>query len=116
MLDFGVAYDKLAGFENSGEIADFLKNQGVKGLKGHDEQCPIANWMNAQTGDAITVTGDYISKYFDYPADMPYEEYEIIMDEVTRIPTEAIMEFIARFDQGDFPELIEEPEYPEYMY
>lgn len=111
MMDFGMAFDKLAGFETAKELADFFKHEGVKGYKGAEESCPIANWMAAQTGESISVTGDHIARYIpDELDDWISDNYETFVGEYYRSPTEAMMNFIIEFDGGDFPELV----FPEY--
>lgn len=44
MIDFQVAYDKLAQFETAEELADFFKYEGITGYKKQAKHCPIANW------------------------------------------------------------------------
>lgn len=94
MLDFDVAYDKLASLSEAQDIADFLINQGVKGWAESVEECPISNWMKEQTGLAIRtnhwgVCAPKVGKF--------------------RKMEGAIGNFIGMFDCLEFPELLEEP-------
>lgn len=108
MIDFGVAFDKLAQFETANDLADYLKSENVKGYKGDEDRCAIAVWLTDQTGDAVSVSGDYVSRYFDFEDDVEenMQLWELLMEDNTRTPTPAMMEFISRFDDGDFPELV----------
>ena len=106
MIDFGVAYDKLAQFECADDLADFLKGEGVKGWAGVADTCAIAKWMSDTTGQHVYVTGDFISCH------VPYSPYnELSYTEIEKFPhTGATFEFIERFDDEEWPELMEEPE------
>lgn len=107
MIDFDVAFDKLAQFEDGLQIANYLKSEGVSGCRGSNENCPIANWMKEQTGELVEVSGDYISRCAEgVDNDWIENNYEVFANEYFRDPTAAIVEFITDFDNGEYPELV----------
>lgn len=106
MIDFGVAFDKLAQFETANDLADYFASEGVQGYKGAEESCPIANWMREQTGCLVSVTGDGISRYNEDEEEFIESHYEVWLNENFRNPTDAMLNFIIEFDGGDFPQLV----------
>lgn len=103
-MDFGTAYDKLAGYDKGQDIAEFLRGEEVKGYKGSEENCPIAQWMQNKTGEIVMVNGDAVARYCDLDDEDP--NYEILLNEYFREPTSAMLEFIEKFDNGEFPDLV----------
>lgn len=100
MIDLGVAYDKLAQFETSQEIAEYLQSEGVKGLRASSDRCAIAVWVQDLTGQQVLVNpgGMYTLVLNDETGIMGYkEQFE---------NTEAMYEFICMFDSGQYPDLI----------
>lgn len=95
MIDFALAHGKLSQFEYGAEIADFLKEQGIKGLVGGITSCPLAVWMRGQTGLNVRV---------NYSAMKILGFNNEITDYVFN--TSAIKEFIKYFDDGDYPYLV----------
>lgn len=104
MIDYIVARDKLAQFETADEIADFFRREGVQGEKGMSDRCPIAQWMTEQTGGPIVVS----------TLEMWNAGAEDFLDNDTihRINhTEAMTDFVDRFDSGFYSDLQARPEY-----
>lgn len=94
MIDFTVACDKLAQFESEFELALFLKDEGIKGLRQAHSYCPIANWVKLQTGEDVSVTGRNVW-CFTNPcmSDHKDRKYEA---------SDAMNAFVNRFDAGEF--------------
>lgn len=99
MIDPIVAYDKLAGFEGADDIAKFLKSQGILGRMGDADKCPIAQWMQQQTGMKVRV--------FMGPDDEGVQWGQVIANEdgEHRPLTQAMSEFVGCFDEGQYPGL-----------
>lgn len=49
MIDFQVAFDKLAQFQTADEIADFLNVEEIKAIPGDANSCAISAWMKRTT-------------------------------------------------------------------
>ncbi len=78
-------------------VAETLRAKGIKGRPCESSRCPIANWLVTETG-AVTVEVDS-DIYFRHAG-----AHGLWID-----PTpDAVAEFIRRFDEGDFPDLIDD--------
>lgn len=95
MIDFQVARDKLLSFETADEIAQFLESQGVKAARAMSTSCAIAEWMTETTGTQVYVNQQEMWRMFD-TAPVHHNR--------------ALGEFIHRFDEGYYPELISNPD------
>jgi hypothetical protein len=83
---------KLKALPNTpDEIAKFLLAGGFIGSRGSCYRCPTANYL----GRGVAVKPDKIILDTD-------------TDQYLAVP-EPLSEFIGKFDQGDYPELIEDP-------
>lgn len=96
MIDFTVAYDKLAQFNKANDIAKFLKDEGVKAIACEPDACAITVWMRDQTGLNIRTNYAVVRAVQD--------------DNVTVIVrgsnTGAMFDFIKKFDFGLYPDLV----------
>jgi hypothetical protein len=83
--------------ETSDAIAAVLDAKGIKGFRAHSHCCPIANLVRSEVGchyleiggawaDIVIVKGDDADA-FDIP--------------------QRVVNFVSRFDMGDYPNLIE---------
>lgn len=97
MIDFTVAYDKLAQFETANEIAEYLKDCGIKANKREPNSCAISMWMNQQTGLLIR-TGTFWTRV---TAD---ERGNVTL--AKEYLTDAMTDFVIKFDKGKYPELV----------
>jgi hypothetical protein len=114
MIDFGVAYDKLASLDCAEDIADFLTHQGVKAVPNSGHSCAISQWMKDVTGGTIWTAYQKVmlgedESFVDNLAAV-YEKDAIESYETTS----AMKIFISKFDRGDFPELVDEIQWAEY--
>lgn len=80
-------------------IAAYLIEQECRGRRRNARCCPVANYL--------TGTGEF----FDADVDPALIDALIEGDQEARVETPAhIAEFIKRFDDGEWPELVDEPE------
>lgn len=84
-----VAVDKLAGFQTADEVARFLAGEGVTGVVGAVEFCPVAQWLRKTTG---------ADRVFVYPGELHVADHH-------RDTPEAVARFISFFDSTAYPEL-----------
>lgn len=84
---------KLAKFNTKQEIAKFFLDEGVRGERTNDRECPIAKWLAVETG-VKWIVGRHI-----VPADTSIvHPWRLVAPQVVR-------QFIVGFDLGEFPEL-----------
>lgn len=94
MIDFQVAYDKLAQFQAANDIAEYLKSCNVKAVRGNSVSCAISEWMKSQTGLTIRTT------YFT--VDSIDNQCRVLNQTYN---TEVMTTFALMFDAGEYPEL-----------
>jgi hypothetical protein len=80
--------DKLQTQGSADDVALFLENEQVVGLAGQAFECPVARYINRETGRHVGVSAASIDNIF-------LEE------------TSAVSRFVRAFDAGRYPELIE---------
>lgn len=90
MIDPIVAFDKLAGFQSAREIADYFRSEGIRGFRMDAFSCPIAAFMQDQTGRRFSVCRDDVSTNDDQFA------FET---------TTPMADFIVNFDYGLYEDL-----------
>jgi hypothetical protein len=95
------------------DIASFLNARDIKGERYSSESCPLTNYMWEEIEKApglipedgsicgVEVTGDAVEIY------MLFQGHTV---EIGVELTPPAAEFIGRFDNGDFPELVDEDE------
>lgn len=81
-----LTWDEIDKCQSADEIADLLRSKGVKGIQDSNSHCPLAN----ATGSRV---------YGDYRYDGGW---------TMRDCTQTEAEFVQRFDNGGYPDLIEE--------
>lgn len=91
--------DVVAQLNSWKNVADELYKRGVKGVRDNCEACPIATYLCRETGMNIEV--DIFAATFRDPDD-PVDGVEFIL-----APT--VSKFISRFDDGEYPDLDENP-------
>lgn len=98
MIDFQVAFDKLAQFETADELADFLLNEGIKAVPADANSCAISAWMKRTTEGEKIYTNTYsISEYSDSQEDAIHRAST----------TQPMIDFIVDFDMCRYPALID---------
>ncbi len=96
MMEYDEARNQLEAFDSADNIATFLKGEGVQGSRGLADCCPVARWMQQETGKKVLVS--VVSMWTDCNMAELTEE---------RIHGESLAEFINLFDRNQYPELIE---------
>lgn len=94
-MDFDVAYDKLASLQTVWDVADFLIDQGCKGIPCRAFKCPISQYF--KMNNHVVAASDKIRHY-------DWNKAEMVED---RPLTDSMQQFIHDFDHGKIPELIE---------
>lgn len=92
VLSDGVA--KLAAQGSPHQIAHYLQNQGVTGVRGQAYECPVARYLDARLGISESAVLVNLVR-----AGVP------LMGITMRIPSEVGV-FIREFDGGQFNELL----------
>lgn len=92
MKTFDEALEAISGFATSGEVAQFLNERSIKGEKGNSRTCPIAEYLEVETGLTVSVDTNNVSSWAD----------EIIRTEP--LPG-SVSIFIDSFDKGFYHEL-----------
>lgn len=95
MLTFNEAYDAVAQFQFGKDIAQFLKEQNVKGLAGGITSCPLAVWMRDQTG--LNVRVNYATLRVLNTDTGSNSDHAFIEQN-----TPAMQEFMKKFDSGSY--------------
>lgn len=105
MIDFDVAFDKLAGLETADEIADLFRQYGIKARRHKSRACAITRWMEDITGLDIATTEASVA-IVRVPIGSTKESLDYSPVE-SRPTTDAMAMFIENFDMGDYPDLVE---------
>lgn len=85
---------RLAKFNTKEEIAKFFLDEGVRGTRQDDKDCPIAKWLAVETGARWSV-----GKIAVMPAGRRCPDPSDLGT------PKVVEEFIDAFDLGEFPEL-----------
>jgi hypothetical protein len=84
--------NKLRALGSARQIADFLGGAGITGVKGVPGACPLAVYIEKQTGVRVSVGEDFM---FIGNVMASANVYGPLHD------------FVREFDKGSFPELVE---------
>jgi len=93
-----------------------LRHEGIKGKRGQNESCPIANYLQREF-DLPLVRVQYVrgcaetikAPEFSYSIDRQEEQWaEWRKHLVSFTLTDAVQEFIKKFDGGGYPSLLSE--------
>ncbi len=88
--------DKLETLGSSRQIADFLEQQGILGVRGNAYSCAVAQYVERETGIMVGVN---IIRIAPVTA--------VSDDEMVSLLGSPLSDFIAHFDAGNYPELVE---------
>lgn len=98
MIDFQVAFDRLAQFETSGEIAEFFLSEEIKAIPLDSNNCAVSVWMRRTIQKERVFTNRYsITEYSENMNDGASNRANT---------TQPIFDFIVNFDEGLYPDLI----------
>lgn len=107
MIDFQVAFDKLASLESADEIADFFRYEGIKAVPANSRACAITVWMEKQTGLNIA-TNSVVTRPVDVVlGNDGCPDYKEILGAPYQHLTPTMAEFVFRFDCDHYPDLVE---------
>lgn len=96
MIEPEVVLEKLGALGSSRAIAQFLKEEGVVGLRGVSWACPVANYVLRETEVVISISEEgWNSRGAPYTSQRGCVPY-------------TVARFIRCFDEGEFP-AIEKP-------
>lgn len=98
MIDPQVAFDKLAQFDSANEIAEYLLHLGIKGHRTSSTHCAISQFMSERTGLVVS-TGSAVRTFTDT------KHWKALEHNFKAPATDAMKDFIFRFDGGGYPEL-----------
>lgn len=99
MIDFSVAFDKLAQFETSDELADFFRSEGVKAFPCRANLCPISHWLKNTIQKQYIYSNVWGIRQYDDGSAKIIAESE---------PTSAMKDFIIKFDHFEYTDLLDE--------
>lgn len=102
MIDFTVAYDKLASFETAEEVRSYLASEGVKGNPSTPYDCPLSTWARETTGKPAVTCGLSTQDGGTISTWTLGENRDSISFPLTK----AMNEFACNFDAGQYPELV----------
>lgn len=102
MIAVEVLVDKLNSFQSPQEIADFFKGIGIKGNPGETRSCVISNWIMQESEEEFVTTSTAIKVWNGY-----YEDDDNL--KAKYYTSESVCNFITRFDNQHYPELVEDP-------
>lgn len=102
MIDFRVAFDKLAQFETPDEIADFFRGEGLKAECSSSDKCAISQWMTSTTGKKVftSICNMYLEPLCKSRSNM---DWETAKDSIEL--TYAMRQFVYNFDSYQYPDL-----------
>ena len=96
----------INGFEDPDQIATFLAAHGIKGIPEDSSSCAISRWVETNVECHYVETSDVIAVYGHKDADEDgSNDYDI---------STTVQRFITLFDNGYYPDLIEDSE--RYLY
>lgn len=101
MIDFNVAFDKLAQFEKAEDIRIFLQENEIQARPAIARRCAISQYVRKVTGNMA------VTSYHDVSVFENQDNYMQWNPTGSRKITPAMKEFIANFDQYEYPELID---------
>lgn len=99
MADTSVVFDKLNGFETDDDLADFFRGYGIKAQPSNARSCAISQFVRMETGLPVSTSVSSVTVWTDLDeSDLAY--YGQL--------TSAMESFIKKYDQGAYPDLVEE--------
>ena len=93
---------------NADKVATSLRDAEVKGRRNNAAQCPVARYIARRVVERVPSTRlqiDILSDTAVITAPKPNADVDDVI--VTVELPDSILAFIQRFDQGDYPDLVE---------
>lgn len=98
MTDLSVVIEKLQSFEIADDLADYFRGYGIKATPRNPFACPIAQYVEKETGLSGVVTGACSVRIEN--------EYGEQLEVFTH--SDAMIDFVERYDKGSYLDLVEE--------
>lgn len=99
MIDFQVAFDKLAQFQTANELAKFFQYEGIKAIPGSTKHCAISVWMRRTIEKELVYTNPFTVA--------EYKGTKLVAVNMAKT-TSPMLDFIVAFDRGNYPALVQE--------
>lgn len=120
MLDPVDAWNKISSFNDPQEIRELFQRDGIKAYRSRHDSCALAQWLTNVTGEKSSVIGNVlvgfktVEKEFFLPVGWGRGPNTYSVEEALYQfdHTDATLQFIDMFDNGEYPEL-EAPTLPE---
>jgi hypothetical protein len=90
------ALEPLMKLKTSAEVEKFLKARKIKGIRRNSSKCPIAQYLSRTAPNAAK-------------DNLTVDEANVELDGITVKCTKAMTSFIAKFDEGEIPEVDVDP-------
>lgn len=109
MADLNVVMDKLHGFETADDLAEFFRGYGILARPSCATECAISKFIIEEADilqQDITTTQDSVAVFIP----MESEGLTIRSTRFTKVDfpnTDAMAEFVERYDAGYYPLLVE---------
>lgn len=105
---FELNFREVVDIPDSDLLADFLRSKGVKGKKQMPRYCPLANYLSHDFDDdnygaVVDPTEISLSRRIGTSQGRELGFSLVYAKE----PSEAMYEFITKFDRGEYPDLIQ---------
>jgi hypothetical protein len=105
-LAVGPYVAKLAAFDTADEIRDFLVQEEIHAVRLDPKACALAAYVRRGSGQTVLVCNDMLRAIVTDIVSTPAgRRITISTAEVADKPTQAMSDFIVRFDSGKYPEL-----------
>jgi hypothetical protein len=105
MTDFDIVVKQLHGFETADEIAEYLQNYGITAEPMNAKTCALTKFVEAETG----ATGRIITTVYSISLNDPLsEEWMADVPICVENHTEALKDFVNKFDSNFYPSLVED--------
>lgn len=114
-MDIEVAIDKLAQLETADDVADFLHGQGIRGYRCGAVTCPLARWLERETGLHVAVFEQWIKARDPFgedadPWDPTNDRWCDQWGDQWGFPIpEALRAFVVAFDEREAYEMLVDP-------
>lgn len=103
-MNLDEALHSLDSFKTPAQIRDFFLEEGIMGQKGRPRHCPVAQYLQKMTGQETIGCSVGSAWTQDQATERPGR---LVKDKIIGFPNNNITKFIAKFDNNEYPELIE---------
>lgn len=100
---FNRAVEDLNSFDSADKVAHYLRLSGVTGNRKDGSSCPVSNYIASQCGSEIRSSEYNIAVISITEGSSVYWANAKLV--ASARPSQALSEFIGRFDRGMYPSL-----------